>query len=188
MVNDFLNTRKNKLPSWMREPRNLAIFGAIVLVLVIAGFFIFGRDKSESDENKPTVKIGRTYEVIARTQERQKTNGRFTLTVTDAQFADSILVQGKRARPIKGRVFLVINMEIENSYKVPLYAFPVDLFRFVRSDGKKFAPSTHQGTVQIRPESTKKSNVAFVVLPTDKKFKIEVGDVNSPKETIEINF
>ena len=79
-------------------------------------------------------------------------------------------------------------MEIENTYKVALYTFPVDLFRFVRGDGQKFAPSTHQGTVTIRPQSTKKSNVAFVVEPTDKKFTIEVGEIGKEKQTLEITF
>ena len=108
--------------------------------------------------------------------------------VTNAQIADSILVQGKVARPIKGKVFLVVNMEIENPYKVALYAFPVDLFRFVRTDGQKFAPSVHQGSVEIRPQATKKSNVAFVVAPTDKKFTVEVGEIGKEKQTLEITF
>jgi len=79
-------------------------------------------------------------------------------------------------------------MEIENPHKVQLYAFPVDLFRFIRDDGQKFAPSVHQGKVLVRPEATKKSNVAFVVKPTEKKFRIEIGEVGKSKEILEITF
>ena len=188
MVHEILERNKNKIPSWLTKPKSLAITGLVVLVILTAGFFLFNSRSSDSTEDKPTVKIGKSYEIIARTSEGQRTTGRFNLTVTSTQFADSILVQGKRATPVKGKTFLVINMEIENPFKVSLYAFPVDLFRFVREDGQKFAPSVHQGAVRIRPESTKKSNAAFIVLPNEKKFKIEVGDINSPKETLEITF
>ena len=110
------------------------------------------------------------------------------MTVTQARFADSILVQSKRATPVKGKLFLVVDIEIENPHKVQLYAFPVDLFRFIREDGQKFAPSVHQGAVLVRPEATKKSNVAFVAEPRQKKFRIEIGEVGEAKEILEITF
>jgi len=190
MNSEFLQENKHKLLKLASTPKNLLIIGVVAVAVIAAGYFISNRNNSSvlTEEDRPTVTISKTYEIIARTKERQRTTGRFKMTVTNAQFADSILVQGKRARPVTGKTFLVLNMEIENPYKVSLYAFPVDLFRQVREDGKKFAPSVHQGTVLIRPEATKKSNVAFVVLPTDKKFKVEVGDVNTPKETLEITF
>lgn len=188
MVRQFWQENTRKLPRWAATPKNWLVAAGVLLLVVIATFFIISGSDPDEITNRPTVDINKSYEIIARTEERQRTTGRFTLTVTDAQFADSILVQGKRARPVKGKVFLVLNMEITNPHKVPLYAFPVDLFRLVRSDGKKFAPSTHQGGVQVRPEATKKSNVAFVIFPSEKKFKIEMGDVNEPKETLEITF
>lgn len=189
-MNEFITKSRSRIPSipsWARKPKNLAIGTAVIIVIVAFSFLFFNRG-TEEVVDKPTVKIGKSYELIARTKEKQKTTGRFTLTITDAQFADSILVQGKRARPVKGKLFLIVNMEITNPHKVSLYAFPVDLFRFIREDGQKFAPSVHQGTVLVRPEATKKNNVAFVVLPSDKKFKIEVGGINESKETLEINF
>jgi len=178
---------QNRILVWLKNPRNLVIAGLIVVAIIALGFFISSRKKSGTEE-KPTVAINRSYSIVARTQEKKTTDGKFKLIVTNAQIADSILVQGKVARPIKGKAFLVINMEIENSYKTALYAFPVDLFRFVRSDGQKFAPSVHQGTVEIRPQATKKSNVAFVVEPDDKKFKIEVGEIGKDKQILQITF
>ena len=102
--------------------------------------------------------------------------------------ANSLLVQGKRAKTREGKTFLIINMEVENTYSVPLYSFPVDIVRLVREDGKRIAPSVHQGTVEVRPISTKKSNVGFVVDPNDKDFKLEVGEVSGEKEILEISF
>ena len=185
MLRDFRASKTAKILSWFKNPRNLVI--SLLVLVVAAGlwFFVFG---SKREESKPTVKIDRSYTIVAKTKEGQRTDGRLKLTVLNAQIAPSILVQGKVARPVKGKVFLVLNLEIENSYKVPLYTLPVDLFRFIGGGGQKYPPSTSQGRVEIRPESTKKSNVAFVVTPGDKKFKIEVGDVNESKELLEITF
>jgi hypothetical protein len=188
MMKELFEKSSGKIPSGIANPKNLAIGAVIVLILIFGAVFLFNTGPSDDAEDKPTVKIGKSYEIIARTKDKKRTTGRFNLTVTNAQFSDSILVQGKRARPVKGKTFLVLNMEIENSHKVQLYAFPADLFRFEREDGKKFAPSVHQGTVLVRPQATKKNNVAFVVLPSEKKFKIEVGDVGETKETLEITF
>ncbi|OGY21078.1 MAG: hypothetical protein A2126_03715 [Candidatus Woykebacteria bacterium GWB1_45_5] len=192
MINDFRQRNLNitNPRSWFKNRRNLLIAGAVVMAVVILGFLFinYRQGKVSGVEQGPTVKINQTYTVTARTKERKATDGNLELTVTNAQIGSSILVQGKVARPIKGKAFLIINMEIENPYKVALYAFPVDLFRFVRSDGQKFAPSVHQGTVEIRPQATKKSNIAFVVAPSDKKFTIEVGEIGKDKETLEITF
>ena len=194
MTSDFTQRNFNKpatgLSSWFKNRRNLLVVGAILAVVILGFLFINYQqgDRVRGVEQGPTVSINQTYTVTARTKERKATDGTLTLKVTSAQIGNSILVQGKTARPIKGKSFLIINMEIENTYKVALYTFPVDLFRFVRGDGQKFAPSTHQGTVAIRPQSTKKSNVAFVVEPTDKKFTIEVGEIGKEKQTLEITF
>jgi len=184
---DFATKNSNRFSSWFKNPRNLVITALAVVVLIAIGIFFFGRG-NQSVKPNPMVQINRTYTVVARTSERKATDGNFTLKLTSAEIGNSILVQGKTARPIKGKVFLILNMEIENPYKVALYAFPVDLFRFVRTDGQKFAPSVHQGTVEIRPQATKKSNVAFVVSPGDKKFTIEVGEIGKEKQTLEITF
>jgi len=174
----------NKIFSFLSKPRNLGLV-AIILIILTVGFFLMN---ALGVTKKSSVIINKEYSVTAKTQDKKLTNGKFTVKITSAQFSDSILVQGKKAKPVEGKVFLVVNMEIENTYKVPLYAFPVDLLRFIRNDGQGFAPSVHQGSVEIRPQSTKKSNVAFVVLPTEKRFKLEVGEVGGIKQTLQINF
>jgi hypothetical protein len=166
--------------------RNLIIIIAIAVIVVGIGIFFLVKNNFAATPEK-TVGVNKDYTVIAKTSDQRSTNGNLKLKITDAKITNSLLVQGNLATPVKGKVFLVINMEVENPYKVSLYVFPVELFRLVRDDGQKFAPSVHQGTVQIHPNSTKKSNVGFVVQPSDKKFKIEVGDIGAQK-TIEIVF
>jgi hypothetical protein len=188
-TNTFSQNIASKRRELLRKYRGQLIIGVVALITLAVTVFAFaGPRTADSSENKPTVQIKRSYEVVARLEDKQRTTGRFNVTVTQARYADSILVQGSKARPIKGKTFLVLDMEIENPHKISLYAFPVDLFRFVREDSQKFAPSVHQGTVLVRPEATKKSNIGFVVSPTEKSFKIEVGEVGKTKEILEITF
>lgn len=143
--------------------------------------------------SKPTVvpsavvPLKQSFSVVAKTQDGKLTNGKLNISVTDATQAASMLVQGQNVIVKNNKTFLIVNMEITNSYKVPLYTYPVDEFRLVGSDGNKYAPTTHQGNVEIRPESTKTSNVGFVVPLTQKRFKVEVGDINSPKTVLEFS-
>jgi len=164
--------------------KNLVLGVVVIVAVLIGGFFLV---KNITPRPEPSVGVNKDYTVTAFTADKKATNGQLILKLTDAKITNSLLVQGKLAKPINGKMFLVLNMEIENPYKVSLYAFPVELFRLVRDDGQKFASSVHQGTVQIHPNSTKKSNVGFVILPSDKKFKVEVGDLGNQK-TLEITF
>ena len=193
MFSSLAEKISNRRRQWQEKLTRNKVFAIalLVVIILIAGIiFIFGRERSSntSENLGPSVQINKSYEVVARTEKKQRTTGRFKMAVTKARFANSVLVQGKRARPVQGKMFLIIDMEIENPHKVQLYAFPVDLFRFIREDGQKFAPSVHQGAVLVRPEATKKSNVAFVAEPGEKKFKIEVGEVGEAKEILEITF
>jgi hypothetical protein len=108
------NFQKNRfrIPKWLIKPKNLFIVGSIAVALIVVGFLALNQDGSKvlTAADRPTVKIGKSYEVVARTKDGRRTTGRFQVTVTNAQFADSILVQGKRARPVKGKTFLVLNM------------------------------------------------------------------------------
>jgi hypothetical protein len=98
------NFQKNRfrIPKLLTKPKNLFIIGSAAIALIVVGFLVLNQDSSKvlTAEDRPTIKIGKSYEVVARTKEGRRTTGRFELTVTNAQFADSILVQGKRARPV----------------------------------------------------------------------------------------
>ena len=138
---------------------------------------------------KPTAKINQSFSTQARTEDKIRVrDADLLVTINGADIDNSLLIQGKRARTREGKTFLIINMEVENEFQVPLYIFPVDLLRLVREDGKKIAPSVHQGTVEIRPISTKKSNVGFVIDPDEKNFKLEIGELSGEKQLLEISF
>lgn len=131
--------------------------------------------------------LNQSFQVVALTKDGKNTNGNFKVDVTGAYRAPQLLVQGQTVVARNNKDFMVINMEITNNYNQPLYMYPVDSFRLIDAAGKKFAPTAHQGNVEVRPQSTKTSNVGFIV-PTDlKKFKIEVGQLTGDKVLLEFS-
>ena len=159
----------------------------IILTITILVFLAVWAQSGISQ--KPTAKINQSFSTQARTEDKIRVrDADLLVTINGADIDNSLLIQGKRARTREGKTFLIINMEVENEFQVPLYIFPVDLLRLVREDGKKIAPSVHQGTVEIRPISTKKSNVGFVINPDEKNFKLEIGELSGEKQLLEISF
>ena len=173
-----------RFPSALKNFRLLLLITAFIAILLGLGIWA-----QQGIGGKPQAKINKELSVQARTRDKIRvSDANLKVNLVNAEMANGLLVQGKRAKTREGKTFLIINMEVENTYAVPLYSFPVDIVRLVREDGKRIAPSVHQGTVEVRPISTKKSNVGFVVDPNDKDFKLEVGEVSGEKEILEISF
>ncbi len=161
-----------------------------VIVALLAAFGLYTIFFGSSNINSAPTKIlplKQTFSVVALTKDGKTTNGNFKVDVTGAYRADSILIQGSNVIARNGKDFLVINMELSNPYNLPLYNYPVDSFRLIGVDGKKYAPTAHQGNVEVRPQATKTSNVGFIVPKEIKKFKVEVGQLTGDKVLLEFS-
>lgn len=178
------NRRFLSLPFSLKKIKIPALIIVFIAILIAIGVWA-----QSGIGGNPQANINQDFSVQARTKDKLRVRDTDLLvTLTNTTINNTLLIQGKRASTREGKTFLIINMEVENQFKVPLYIFPIDLLRLVREDGKRIAPSVHQGTVEVRPVSTKKSNVGFVIDPNEKDFKIEVGEVNRDKQVIEISF
>lgn len=161
----------------------------ILVVALIAAVLLIGIWAQSGVSQKPQANLNQNFSVQARTTDKVRVrDADLHVTLTNADINNSLLIQGKRATTREGKTFLIIAMEVENEFQVPLYIFPIDLLRLVRDDGKRVAPSVHQGKVEVRPISIKKSNVGFVIDPSDSEFKLEVGELSGDKQLIEISF
>lgn len=178
------NRRFLSLPFSLKKIKIPALIIVFIAILIAIGVWA-----QSGIGGNPQANINQDFSVQARTKDKLRVRDTDLLvTLTNTTINNTLLIQGKRASTREGKTFLIINMEVENQFKVPLYIFPIDLLRLVREDGKRIAPSVHQGTVEVRPVSTKKSNVGFVIDPNEKDFKIEVGEVSRDKQVIEISF
>ncbi len=168
------------------KPKRI-LFALVTLAALLGIYFIFFTGHNSNTPITNIVPLSQKFDVVAKTQDGKTTNGKFHVEVTGTYRAPSLLVQGETVTARNGKDFVIVNMEVTNSYNVPLYIQPVDDFRLIGADGKKFAPTAHQGNVEVRPQSTKTSNVGFVVPKSTRKFKVEVGDLNSDKVILEFS-
>jgi hypothetical protein len=164
-----------------------------LILLFIASIFLFGISKSRAN-NEPDpselvgapIDIGRSFDLRAKNKDGDTLVQTLNVTATTAQLQKRVLVRGNWIKARDGKLFLVVNLDVKNSINAPLYAVSQDWIRLVEQDDKKKAPTAHQGTVEIRPLSTKETNVGFVVDEGQKQFKLEVGATDGLGEIIEI--
>ena len=126
------------------------------------------------------------YKFEALTASKKKTE--IVLRLTDAEIRKEVLIQGKPATASGDKAFLILNLEFDNADTVSKYITPVDLFRLVDDKGKKFAADVHSNMVEVAPISTKKTKIGFVVLSSQKTFKLNLGELEGEKTDLEVKF
>lgn len=163
-------------------------------LLVLATFFVIGVNYSRAQEADDTQSVGspaeirETVQLTALNKDEQRLNQKFDVSITSAQRQKRVLVRGQWLRARDGKLFLVVNMDIKNNIRVAMHALPQDWMRLVKEENKEIAPTAHQGLVEIRPLSTKETNVAFVIDENETDFTINIGAVDQLDKTIKIEF
>lgn len=191
-------TRKptlTRLPAKLMRSGLGKIAGIAVLALLALGLIgwgvtpLFNGQPSAQSVPSQQIQLNIPYGLQARDSQLHVINNKILNTnLQRAEKTDTVLIQGSRSRTINGKTFLVIYFSIDNPDNLLYFTNTNDLFRLVDNDNKRIAPSVHQGTIDIRPVSTKTSQVGFVVDKNTNKFTIEIGTTDNRKKTIEINF
>lgn len=176
-----MNNQKKKNPLLL-----IAIALVFFLGLVFIGRKILTRQDGVS-ASTVSVEVNTTFEFVGRDPDGAPLNQTLPLTFTKASKQSEVIIQGKPATAKNDKLFLVLDFEVVNSSTQPYYLLPVDLVRLVDGE-KKIAPSVHQGKLEIRPISTKESNLGFVVDKKQKEFKFEVGEIENEKQEFTIRF
>jgi len=188
----------NILTSFSQLKKSLAIksklsfVAIIVALLIIAGavLFISGRpDKIVRRQLvQQSISIGKSFDFPIREKNGQATDGVLRMTITTAEKTNQILIKGRPATTRGGKSFLIINLELDNPTNSELNLTPVELIRLVDGSGKKYAPDIHNERVAVKPISTKKTRVGFVINETDLAFQLQIGEVGGKKELTNITF
>ncbi len=180
-----------------KHPKIVLIALAIVLVLGFAAFKIAEPNKAAgngingivSSENSSTkVNINRKFEVPIKNKDGSETGEKLGITITDIEKTNEILIKNSPAKTKNGKIFLVINMEIQNDTKKQLTVKPVDMVRLIGDDGRSYAPDVHNNEVSAEPVSLRKTRVGYVVDRSKNSFKLFVGEVRGQQEPIEVSF
>ena len=116
--------------------------------------------------------------------------GKLSYTIKEAELRKQIIVKGKRATAVAGRIFLIINLKIVNDLNQGLEVNSRDYIRITvnRNTKELFAPDIHNDPVEVQAISTKNTRVGLAINETDKNIELRVGEINGAKETIKLNF
>lgn len=176
-VRDFLVSNKFKIV-------------VIVAVVVLIGNFVARRNNSNADIQQIGSPVSLQYDISipAQNADGDTVNRDLKIKINDAQRQKRVLVKGNWVRAREGKIFIVVNMDVTNETRAILYGNPVDWARLVEDDVKKVAPSVHQGDLEIRPQSTKVTNIAFIVDENRSSATVELGRIWGLEDTINIEF
>src|SRR3989344_3040507 len=110
--------------------------------------------------------------------------------IEKAELRDEIVVKGQRAKAIKGRTFLILNLKIANEFNQSIEIKSRDYVRLSVNGNKDewLAPDIHNAPVEVQAISTKYTRIGFPINDTDHDLVIRVGEINGDKEEIALKF
>lgn len=183
-----------------RKKKLLRIYGAIAIVLILGGTFFLGR---MSKGNSATLGLADTRPLGPNVQAQQVISRDFSFPLVDekgvkvstikyrittADLEDSIIVNGQKATAVKGRTFLVVNLEVTNNHTQGIQINSKDYIRLqVNGAGDWIAPDIHNDPVTVQAISTKITRLGFPVNDTDKNLTLQVGEITGTKQFIKLN-
>lgn len=198
-----VDTVNNKQYSFKRMKKSFYIpLGIVLLVVVAIAAFIL----TNNTDNSASSVLGTNDQrvEVKKPLAEQKIEKDFAFPLKDGsgkeiskvkykilntELRDEVIVNGKRATAIKGRMFLIINLKITNDYSKTISVNTRDYIRMsVNNNGENLAPEIHNDPVEIQARSTKYTRLGFPINDTDKDLKLSVGEIEGKKETIKLNF
>lgn len=111
------------------------------------------------------------------------------MTIDKVELRDQIIISGKPATSVKGRVFLIINLKIKNEFNQTININTRDYIRLsVNNNGEEWlAPNIHNDPVEVQAISTKPTRLGFAINESDKNLELMVGEINGDKEKISLD-
>lgn len=109
--------------------------------------------------------------------------------IEKASLQNSFIYQGKLAKSVQGRTFLVFDLKIKNPFEKGIEINTVDYIRIKRNGGdEQLAPEIHNDPVQIQANSTKFTRIGIPINESDEDLIIIVGEIEGDKEEVKLNF
>jgi hypothetical protein len=197
-----------------RNPiKPLSIVIGLLVIAVIAGAVIYfnnnsttttqsgtaqvaGAQTQTKTANNPKANVNKRFAAAALDGTGKTSKTKIDMNIKTVEKSQDILIKGQPATAKQGSAFLVLQVELKNPSNERLVVAPLDLIRLIVDDQKRAAEiyteelPNIRGSVVVEPDSTKVTRVGFVLTPeiASKKFKLQVGEVNSPdKQIVDLN-
>lgn len=188
-----------KVKRLIKKPLFILIIG---LVIIIPAVFYFWPKQSSTpalpittindnrvaiDKPKATQTLNKTYTFPLRDQSGKEVS-KITFELQEAEIRDEIVIKGERATAVKGRTFFILNLKITNNYEKAVQINARDYVRLIVDNAdEKLAPDIHNDPVEVQAISTKYTRLGFPIDDTFKSLKLQVGEIEGKKDTINVN-
>lgn len=117
-----------------------------------------------------------------------KTLSKFQYEIQSAELDNQIIIKGQVATAVQGRVFLILNLKITNNFDKDVQLNTKDYVRLiVNNSSDKLAADIHNDPVDVQAISTKFTRIGFPIDAAAKNLKLEVGEIDGSKQTIQLN-
>lgn len=182
-----------------KKTRFYAIIAVVLIVLVVVlvkynpfhsgSSSVAGVSKVAIADAKSTVQLNREFKFPLK-DDKGETVGEIKYNILSAELRDEIVIKGRKATAVDGRVFLVLNLKIVNDSNKNISMNTKDYVRLTinGNDSELLAPSIHNDPVVIDAISTQPTRVGFAIGENDKDIKLKVGEIKGDKTTIDIKF
>jgi hypothetical protein len=181
----------------------IKVIGLITLLaipLVLLSLQLAGNSRAESTSSEAkavtqvsgplaSAPIDQSYQLPLRNRDGEEV-AQITFEIQSAEKRQDILVKGNLATAINDRLFLIINVKINNPYTQAI-EIPVRSYFRLSTNGNQsewLAPDIHNDPVEIQAISTKLTRIGFPINKSDQNLVIQFGEVKGDKQLIELNF
>lgn len=122
--------------------------------------------------------------------DKSETVGEIKYIIENAELRDEIIIKGKKAYAVDGKVFLVLNLKIVNESNKNISMATKDYVRLLinNNENEPLSPGIHNDPVVVDAISVKPTRIGFSINKSDKDLKIKVGEIKGDKATIDIKF
>lgn len=177
-----------------KKHKKIIFIVVLILLIGLIGPRIFknktkmGNNQISQTKNTKLIPVNKKFTFPA-LDNQGKAAGVINFTITSAEKAPEVLVKDQTYKAKEGKLFLIINLELQNDSTNRLNIFPGDLIRLTTGDAsKKFAPDLHNNMVMVAPISTKIDRVGFVIDSNTNNLKLLIGELEKQKTEIPLNF
>ncbi len=169
----------------------VVILVVFVLITIILVFYLVRNSKNPSEiiikDAKDVYNVEKEF-LFPIFDDKGKEVYKLKYIIQNVEKRDEIVVKGQRARSVKGRTFLIVNIKIVNDFNQPITIQSRDYVRFSLNGDKNqwLAPDIHNDPIEIQAISTKLIRVGLAVNDSDNNIVLRVGEINGNKTEIEV--
>lgn len=115
--------------------------------------------------------------------------GEIKYEVLEYEFTNQVVVNNYyKALVGNDKVILAVRIELTNDLNGGLKVLSGDYIRLTKNNEVKLiAPDIDSDPVEIRPRSTKETNIGFTLDKSDANLELQIGELSGEKELIEIS-